>query len=275
MTLDDTAGRDLDRRWERIVVVFNASDAATTQTVPGTAGRSYALHPVQASGGDPVVKGAHYAGGERSACRPVPWRCSWLSLDPWWIGRASPACSPASGPPTPTRTRGRAAAYARAGHLFGRVPMTWMNKNAGGFPIYLEPARGARVTDVDGHEYVDFCLGDTGAMAGHSPPAGGRGRAPDAWRELGGASTMLPTEDAAWVGAELARRFGVAALELRADRDRRQPLGDPAAARRHRPAADPRQQLLLPRLGRRVADRRRPGRAPAVSREGNVGAPST
>jgi pullulanase-type alpha-1,6-glucosidase len=63
MTLDDTAGRDLDRRWERIVVVFNASGTATTQTVPGAAGRSYALHPVQASGGDPVVKGARYAGG--------------------------------------------------------------------------------------------------------------------------------------------------------------------------------------------------------------------
>ena len=63
MTLDDTAGRDLDRRWERIVVVFNASGAATTQTVPGTAGRSYALHPVQAASGDPVVKGARYAGG--------------------------------------------------------------------------------------------------------------------------------------------------------------------------------------------------------------------
>src|SRR4051794_17944155 len=62
-----------------------------------------------------------------------------------------------------------AAAYAGAGHLFGRVPMTWMNKTAGGFPVYVAGARGARVTDIDGHEYVDFCLGDTGAMAGHSP----------------------------------------------------------------------------------------------------------
>jgi glutamate-1-semialdehyde 2,1-aminomutase len=44
------------------------------------------------------------------------------------------------------------AAFGGAGHLFGRVPMTWMNKNAGGFPIYAERARGARVTDVDGHE---------------------------------------------------------------------------------------------------------------------------
>ena len=63
-----------------------------------------------------------------------------------------------------------AAAYADgAPHLLGGVPMTWMNMAAGGFPLYLAHARGARVTDIDGHEYVDFALGDTGAMAGHSP----------------------------------------------------------------------------------------------------------
>src|SRR5438477_362901 len=60
-------------------------------------------------------------------------------------------------------------AYAEADRLFGRVPMTWMNKRAGGFPLYLATARGAHVTDLDGHSYVDLCLGDTGAMAGHSP----------------------------------------------------------------------------------------------------------
>ena len=100
------------------------------------------------------------------------------------------------------------AAYQRAEHLFGRVPMTWMNKSAGGFPLYLDGARGARVSDIDGHEYVDFCLGDTGAMAGHSPEA-----VADAveqrYRVRGGATAMLPTEDAEWVGAELARRFGL------------------------------------------------------------------
>ena len=45
--------------------------------------------------------------------------------------------------------------------------MTWMNKNPGGFPVYLERALGNRVWDVDGFAYVDFALGDTGAMAGH------------------------------------------------------------------------------------------------------------
>jgi glutamate-1-semialdehyde 2,1-aminomutase len=98
--------------------------------------------------------------------------------------------------------------YAEASHLFGRVPMTWMNKNAAGFPLYVERARGNRVWDVDGHEYVDFALGDTGAMAGHSPPA-----TVDAVThriaDLGGLTTMLPTADAEWVGAELTRRFGL------------------------------------------------------------------
>src|SRR3954465_484223 len=94
-----------------------------------------------------------------------------------------------------------AAAYRDAGHLFGRVPMTWMNKSAAGYPVYVDRARGARLTDVDGHEYVDFCLGDTAAMAGHSPApvvAAVARRLGD----LGGAATMLPTEDAAVVGAE-------------------------------------------------------------------------
>ncbi|GII94597.1 transaminase [Sinosporangium siamense] len=102
-----------------------------------------------------------------------------------------------------------AAAYEAArGHLFGGVPMTWMNKTAAGFPLYLATAKGARVTDVDGHEYVDLCLGDTGAMAGHSPAAtvAAVGRR---FGELGGATVMMPTEDAGWVGEELGRRFGL------------------------------------------------------------------
>jgi glutamate-1-semialdehyde 2,1-aminomutase len=99
-----------------------------------------------------------------------------------------------------------AAAYAAATHLFGRVPMTWMNKNAAGFPLYLAAATGARVADVDGHEYVDFCLGDTGAMAGHSPPA--TVAAVNRQLATSAITAMLPTEDAAWVGTELFRRFG-------------------------------------------------------------------
>jgi glutamate-1-semialdehyde 2,1-aminomutase len=100
------------------------------------------------------------------------------------------------------------AEFERAGdHLLGGVPMTWMRAWPGGFPLYLATARGATLTDLDGNSFVDFCLGDTGAMAGHSP---GPVRASVAARygELGGATTMLPTADAAWVAGELTRRFG-------------------------------------------------------------------
>ena len=67
--------------------------------------------------------------------------------------------------------RSRAAFEAAGGHLLGGVPMTWMRMWPGGFPVYQAAASGARVTGVDGHTFVDFCLGDTGAMAGHSPAA--------------------------------------------------------------------------------------------------------
>ncbi len=99
--------------------------------------------------------------------------------------------------------------FARArGSLVGGVPMTWMNKWVGGHPVYAASARGATVEDVDGHRYVDFSLGDTGAMAGHSPPAT-VAAVERRLRDLGGATLMLPTEDAAWVGEELGRRFGL------------------------------------------------------------------
>lgn len=103
---------------------------------------------------------------------------------------------------------GSLAVQGRAEHLFGRVPMTWMSKWAGGFPIAFTSAQGNRITDVDGRTYIDFALGDTGAMAGHSPQPTIRA-VTERIASLGGITTMLPTEDAEWVGAELARRFGL------------------------------------------------------------------
>src|SRR5437762_13894229 len=64
-----------------------------------------------------------------------------------------------------THPRSRAAFERGRRSLFGGVPMTWMNKAAGGFPLYVDTARGAAVRDIDGRDYVDFALGDTGAMA--------------------------------------------------------------------------------------------------------------
>jgi glutamate-1-semialdehyde 2,1-aminomutase len=99
------------------------------------------------------------------------------------------------------------ALHRRAtGSLVGGVPMSWMMKWPGGFPVFVREAHGARVLDVDGNEYVDLCLGDTGAMTGHAPEAAVRAIAEQARR---GITTMLPTEDAALVGEELRRRFGL------------------------------------------------------------------
>jgi glutamate-1-semialdehyde 2,1-aminomutase len=95
--------------------------------------------------------------------------------------------------------------FEAAADLLAGVPMSWMARWAGQYPVYLDRAEGAELTDVDGNSYADLCLGDTGAMAGHAP-----GPVADAVREryAAGATTMLPTGDAAWVAAELSRRFG-------------------------------------------------------------------
>ena len=104
----------------------------------------------------------------------------------------------------------RSAALHDAGeNLFARVPMTWMNKWAGGFPLGFAEAHGASVVDLDGHDLVDFALGDTGAMAGHSPDALVRALE-ERVAVRGGVTTMLPTDDAQWVAREMTRRFGLA-----------------------------------------------------------------
>lgn len=97
------------------------------------------------------------------------------------------------------------AARARDHLLFG-VPLHWMNDWGTPFALHVDHASGAQVTDVDGHTLVDFCLGDTGAMFGHSPAPVAAAVARQATR---GFTTMLATEDAAVVGEQLAQRFGL------------------------------------------------------------------
>jgi glutamate-1-semialdehyde 2,1-aminomutase len=90
--------------------------------------------------------------------------------------------------------------------LLGGVPMNWMKKWAGEFPVFVTKAKGAHFTCADGKEYVDLCLGDTGAMTGHSPEVVAEAVAK---RVKEGITLMLPTEDAIFVGEDLKRRFGL------------------------------------------------------------------
>ena len=90
--------------------------------------------------------------------------------------------------------------------LLSGVPMHWMVRWPGGFPVFAREAHGAHFHDVDGLEYVDFCLGDTGAMTGHAPEPVVRAVAAQA---ANGITLMLPSEEALWVGEELTRRFGL------------------------------------------------------------------
>src|ERR1700675_50010 len=90
--------------------------------------------------------------------------------------------------------------------LLSGVPMNWMVKWAGAFPPVVREASGAHFYDVDGHRYVDFCLGDTGAMTGHSPFATAKAIEEQVKR---GITLMLPSEDAVFVAEELQQRFGL------------------------------------------------------------------
>ena len=106
------------------------------------------------------------------------------------------------------------ALHPKSGELFkaakevmpGGVPMSWMAKWPGAYPLFVDSAQGAHFTDVDGHEYVDLCLGDTGSMTGHSPAPTVDAIQAQLKRGL---TAMLPTEDAVSVAAELSRRFGL------------------------------------------------------------------
>jgi len=105
------------------------------------------------------------------------------------------------------RTPKSAALFEKAKAVMpGGVPMSWMSKWPGAYPLFVESANGSRFTDVDGNTYIDLCLGDTGSMTGHSPAA----TVAAIKEQIGkGITAMLPTADAVTVSAELARRFGL------------------------------------------------------------------
>src|SRR5258708_27944118 len=99
------------------------------------------------------------------------------------------------------------ALFERAGkRLLGGVPMNWMIKWAGACPPFVREAQGAQFFDVDGLRYIDFCLGDPGAMTGHSPFALVKAVEEQCKR---GITLMLPSEDAVFVAEGLQQRFGL------------------------------------------------------------------
>ncbi|MBB3770108.1 glutamate-1-semialdehyde 2,1-aminomutase [Angulomicrobium tetraedrale] len=104
-----------------------------------------------------------------------------------------------------TRPKTRAAAGAAA-HLFQGVPMHWMVDWSTPVPLVVADATGARLTDVDGHGYDDFCLGDTASLFGHGPAPVAEALIRQAKHGL---ATMLPSPDAGLVGDLLASRFGL------------------------------------------------------------------
>ncbi len=93
------------------------------------------------------------------------------------------------------------------------VPMHWMVDWGMPFPLFVAKAQGVDVTDADGNNYIDFCLGDTGAMFGHSPKP-----VVEALQREGanGFTTMMPSTDAAAVGQLLQDRFGLPCWQVTA-----------------------------------------------------------
>ena len=91
-------------------------------------------------------------------------------------------------------------------HMADGVPMLWMAKWPGPWPVYVDVAQGSHFTCADGIDHLDLCLGDTGAMCGHAPPASVRAISDQLAR---GSTTMLPTADAAIAASLLEARFGV------------------------------------------------------------------
>ena len=102
--------------------------------------------------------------------------------------------------------KSRALAREAGKHFPGGVPLHWMLDWQTPFPLFVTQATGSTVTDADGHTYLDFCLGDTGAMFGHSPAPVARAIAAQA---ACGMTTMLASDLTAKVGALLAARFGL------------------------------------------------------------------
>ena len=109
--------------------------------------------------------------------------------------------------------KSRTLADQSSKHWLRGVPMHWMVDWGTPFPLFIAHATGVDLSDADGNTYVDFCLGDTGAMFGHSPKA-----LAETLRQASedGFTTMLPSPDAPIVGQLLTERFGLPVWQVTA-----------------------------------------------------------
>ncbi len=105
-----------------------------------------------------------------------------------------------------THPRSIALAEQAAQHFLFGVPLHWMRDWPSPASLCVQHAQGAHLVCADGHTYRDFCLGDTGAMFGHSPEPVAQAIAQQAARGL---TSMLPSHQTAEVGALLAATFGL------------------------------------------------------------------
>jgi glutamate-1-semialdehyde 2,1-aminomutase len=103
------------------------------------------------------------------------------------------------------RPKAKAALAKGADAYLGGVPLHWMTDWPMPHLPLVARAKGARLTDIDGYEIDDFCLGDTGSMFGHSPAPVAKAIRHQATRGL---TYMLPTEDALEAGRLLQEVFG-------------------------------------------------------------------
>ena len=86
------------------------------------------------------------------------------------------------------------------------VPMAWMVGSYHHLPLWVAEGKGARFTDVDGHEYRDFNIADLSMFCGYAPEPLVRAVSD---RIARGNQFLLPVEDAIVVSEELGRRFGL------------------------------------------------------------------
>lgn len=104
------------------------------------------------------------------------------------------------------RPRSRALLQQARASMPAGVPMSWMVSLYAHAPFFVREAKGAYITDVDGHRYLDMNLADTSMACGY-----GLEVVAEAVRSqfLRGSQYLLPTEVSIPATRALAQRYGM------------------------------------------------------------------